>query len=606
MPHLKHFSSKYHARFEFEPGTRYEQDFIIYDAILDRERQIVIEDLYRPDLNDYFSALPFNLDGVSYGWDISFFPSGLNISEEWATNVSNNVDLTGVGVHPRIFNTRKINSIGQSFTLFNTYDSELGFPERTGKFNLDGYNSYFRWTSVLLSPRHILMCGHCFAGFCNLTEFDYRGAKAVWRNTAFMGKNNRVYKAFNTEEEAIAAAQAGTFRLLRCGGQISPDNCDSCNISQEFILLELPDDGWIDTDQVKYYNKIIKFNSTANNTIVYGIRGSGHVVQKLKFYYAEELPGSFIELTEDEDYINSTRGEVGVGDSFSPVFVNFNGETVLVHAALNEVVYFDDNFFQLVNEFMKSSGYSIIPIVQGIASQDKINYTNISYFNFQEKTFLNDKKYASRFLENERKSNLGIEIAFKPGTMLQASELNEVQDNFCKQYTFSNNILSNAICANLKNNYKIYDNLLFDNSDEAQMRFLTFKKYFFIDLINESINYNGPVAYRDMNSQLLYFNYIGLISRYNRGLNRISIVIDTYVYRASYLSDELSFYLSDYADRISYLDYENERVDMLTNVEYTIVPETRSYVSLGYGEGDDPIRPIYSSTGEYIGNIAIQ
>ncbi|MEY4572422.1 MAG: hypothetical protein RLZ10_1661, partial [Bacteroidota bacterium] len=96
--------------------------------------------------------------------------------------------------------------------------------------------------------------------------------------------------------------------------------------------------------------------------------------------------------------------------------------------------------------------------------------------------------------------------------------------------------------------------------------------------------------------------------RYERGLNRISIVIDTYVYRASYLSDELSFYLSDYADRISYLDLENERVDMLTNVEYTIVPETRSYVSLGYGEGDDDdsIRPIYSSTGEYIGNIALE
>jgi len=393
MAHLKNFSSKYHARFEFGPGTRYGSPYIINDPETGQDRQIVLDDLYNEELNYHFSDI-VNDNGFLIGRRISFEPIRLNSATEYAQNISVNVDLTGVSARPRTFDANLIPGNGQFFDQNDATSHELGYPDRTGFFNLDNYNSWLTWQAILLTPRHILMCGHCYSTFCNLTGGDYKGARTLWPNFRFIGKNNQVYRPFNTEEEAVAAAENGTFRLLRCTVQSQECLCydSSINYSYEYNLIELPNSNWVDLNQVKCYSKIVKHGEISNNTKTYSVRGSGHVVVKGK-----SIGESSNSLTEAEDFINAGTNRQFTGDSFSSGFINLNNETVLAYISA-EAVRFTDEFFETANEFMKSSGYSLEPLIVGFQSGEIAETYQITYFDFNQNTFLNDKKYASRFL----------------------------------------------------------------------------------------------------------------------------------------------------------------------------------------------------------------
>ncbi|MEY4572421.1 MAG: hypothetical protein RLZ10_1660 [Bacteroidota bacterium] len=605
MAHLKHFSSKYHARFEFGPGTRYGSPYIINDPETGQDRQIVLDDLYNEDLNYHFSD-QVNDNGFLIGRRISFEPIRLNSATEYAQNISVNVDLTGVSARPRTFEANLIAGNGQFFSQ-NSEQAELGFPLRKGKFNLDNYNSWLTWQSILLTPRHILMCGHCYSTFCDLTGGDefitHKGARTLWPNFVFIGKNNQIYRPFNTEEEAVAAADNGTFRLLRCAATYTTQqcNCPESNgtYQQIFNLVELPNADWVDVNQVKYYDKIIKYKNIFDNTILYTVRGSGHVVVKEK-----SISDGLLYLTEEEDPINAGPGELVTGDSFSGTFTNLNNETVLA-GIQSEAVRFTDEFFDRANEFMKSSGYSLKPAVAGFQSYDLIpsKPINSSFFSNQN-TFLNDEKYDSRFLKHDSEGRGIIQIGFKPGTNLQASELNEMQDNFSKQYTLSNTILSDLIAGNLKNNTKMYDAVFDEAVTNFKIRYITFKKYFTLNiLLPTNIEYIGPLAIRDINSQFLIFDKNKTI--FSVKVNgRIAEVYNFYYYKNTDLSDKLSFYLSESGDRIVYMSITDDRI---TDVEYELynkasnsdMPNSGGYSVIVGGS----LRNLYSSIGEFFGTV---
>jgi len=547
MPHLKTFSRLHHGRFsEYDKGLTGSQPYLIDDD--GTQRQIEIDDLYNPDLNFHFSdqtvSRIINDQEVIGGRRISFKPKTINNSPEFSENVP--VDLTGCSITPKVFDTKHYESQFWEFYDESTQDSEYNEPSRKGEFNFDNYNSFLRWSTVLISPRHMLMCGHCYNDFCDLTSNDYLGTNLVYSYTQFLGKNNQIYKPFNNLQEAKNAADNNTLRILRCDTTLQ---CNACVFSgTQFILVEFPNSDWIDTEQVKTYQKIVVENNLPDNYPVYVLRGSGHVV----------IPGLSISTNNYTSYtgtINDILPFTWTGDSFSPVFLQYNGETILGYI-VDETINFTDEFIDSINNFMNSSGYQIEKIYIELNELNNPNINTSSYFNLNTNLILEDPKYASKFKQHELNNKKIFNIGFVPGVQLQAAELNELQDNFTKQYTISNKLLSELIVSHIKKNeYVMYDN--FKSYNES---ILYRRKYLYqIDYTRKKAILDGPCAIK-FKSNLIYFDNIK---------DNIAFEIpfvrnygDTTKNNNPYYSDELAFFLSDSAHRIQLIS-QNDNIEEL-------------------------------------------
>lgn len=542
MAHLKTFSRLHHGRFsEYDKGLTAGQAYIINDNGI--ERQIEIDDLYNPDLNFHFSdqTVPRLINGVEIlgGRRISFDPKTLNTSQEFLENIP--VDLTGCSVSPKIFDTKAYSA--QVWKFYDTGDtnqfSEYNHENRSGVFNFDNYNSFLRWTSILISPRHVLMCGHCYSQLCSPTDFDNQLSKLFYINSQFLGKNNVYYRGFQNLQQAIDLGASGNLRFLRCGtasiGSSSCPTCEDIPRPQSFILLELPNDTWLDTSQVKVYNKIAVNRFVPTGYPIYMLRGGGHVV----------VPRLYPNYSYT-DTINDSTNSVWTGDSHSPVLLNYLNETILGPRVQSEEIFFDEDIIDYMNEFMAPTGYQLEKIYIGAPDETPPgNYGNdTSFFTLNYDTLLGKPEYGSRFKTNELIGKKIQNIGFIPGVQLQASELNEIQDNFTKQYTIFNSMLSDMIITHIKQP----TTTLFQKMNDYLNSILYMKKY--LTLSNQNLYIlNGPIAYRKIDNLIYYENFV-LNELLPSNPNIVRYLLDTTGNNNLYYKDELTFLLGDSANRI--------------------------------------------------------
>lgn len=539
MAHLKTFSRLHHGRFsEYDKGLTAGQAYLIDDN--GTQRQIEIDDLYNPDLNFHFSDQTVEriISDVPIvgGRRISFSPKTVNTSPEFLENIP--VDLTGFSVTPKVFDTKHYTTQSWRFYESNdTVSSEYGYTERTGVFNFDNYNSFLRWSAILISPRHVLLCGHCYNQLCDPTVFDDQLSKLFYANTQFLGKNNVYYRAFQNQQQAIDLGKSGNLRFLRCGSSnIGSSSCPTCGDiprPQSFILLELPNDTWIDTTQVKVYNKVAVNRFVPTGYPIYVLRGSGHVVVP-KLYPEDSYTGT----------INDSTNFAWTGDSNSPIVLNYLNETILGPRVISEEILFDEDIIDYMNEFMALTGYQLEKIY--IAAPESVpgNYgSDTSFFTLNYDTFLEKPEYGSRFKTNELINKKMQNIGFIPGVQLQASELNEIQDNFTKQYTIFNSMLSDMIITNIKD----ATTTLFQKMNDYSTSILYKKKY--LTKTQNGYRLDGPVAYKKLDNLIYYENlFLGRLIPSNTNIPRY--LSDTTGDVNPYYKDELTFFLGDSANRI--------------------------------------------------------
>lgn len=539
MPHLRTFSRLHHARFgEYNKGLTGGQPYIIDDN--GNNRQIEIDDLYNPQLNYHFSdqTVERDIQGqlITGGRRISFMPKAYNSSKEFQDNIGQYVDLTGISVIPKIFDSFNYPSIGWSFFSTDTVTSEYNEPDRKGVYNFDNYNPFLRWQGILLTPRHIIACGHCYSLTCETISQD-QAFNLVLTVSVFMGKNDVIYRPFSTLQSVRDAYANGNLKLTFC----KPPSylCGTCPPGMKFLLIELPDDDWIDTTQVKYYNKLAVNNFIPKLYPSYLVRAAGHTICPV-MYPTQSYPIGDI---------NSLTNSFWTGDSFSALLLNYNNDTVLANIT-DEEIYFTEDFINYLNQNIKNTGYNITPIY--IASESTYNPADtFSYFNLSEDfIFNNDSKFKQHELLNKNIKNIG----FIPGVQLQAQELNELQDLFTSQLTYSNSYMGDLIINNIKNNGTLLKKISQNSNPSVVLKEKYIREY---SPTRRQGDHEGLYCCKQDNG-LLFYDYNIFTFNIDEGFSVIFINFETNL-EYQYYSDELSFYLTDSANRV--------------NIPYQMIPD---------------------------------
>ena len=574
MAHLKTFSRLHHCRFgEYRKGTLSGQPVIINDN--GNDRQLEIDDLYNPDYNYLFSdnvtLTPVNDVELLVGRRISFQPLEYNTSGEFNENIGKYIDHSGIAIQPKVFDSFQYQTNGgPSWNFYNISDDhEFENPQRLNLYNFDNYNPFLRWTAVLLSPRHVMMCSHCYVSFCTLSENDYNGAKTVNINLTFMGKNNQIYKPFPNQESLISAVDSGTLRMKRCDTPFSNATCSCGNTS--YTIIELPNDTWIDKNQVKYYDKVFVRNAIPHGYPVFSFLGAGNTIRPE--FFSPLLRRFF--YTEGINQVGSVPN--WTGDSAGPRLANYNGETCLVDLD-NEFFSFTENLINEINEFMKNSGHQITPIY--ISYEDlPSNFLGETetYFSTINDSILSNSPYGSRFSKNERENFKSINIGFIPGNQLQASELNELQDLFHKQITLSNKIISEMIIDNIKSDTVLFKNVSQTNDPVLLIKRNTYDSLFLDDGGIVTTIGSGVFPLKPDSNLLFYEKFNNLEFKFRGDPRAYSVYLNYSSNKQKPdLSDELTYFLSDSAHRIYYqkeiiggFDFETFAFNFVFNDEYS-------------------------------------
>jgi hypothetical protein len=330
-----------------------------------------------------------------------------------------NIDWSGLHVRPRGFigygwsdsnNDGTIDALsqfspggfGNNSTCFN-----VGCPP--GDFSkAENYNYWNNgaFAAILISPRHLLVCRHYAGDGINLTM-----------SINFIGKDGTIYPS-------KTARKAATFGFLNSTDQASGVITLS-QYSNDYFIYRL-DTALTSEEQqnIKIY-PLVKYSAIPPSTPCFIQDPNGKLRMKLVngFSYGQPI---LADYPSTDPNIPQIAG-VHVGDSGSPCLIYLNGETCFL-ANLNggEFVY-EQNLVPLREYVFQDSGYTI-PEVDGGFTPD-----TIPDIQFIEKTTpLSQFPYLSRFSASIQSLNFE-RIGYNRGSQVQASELNEIQENFYNQ-----------------------------------------------------------------------------------------------------------------------------------------------------------------------------
>jgi hypothetical protein len=440
MPHLFTFSFSKHSLYTYDESSYYDSSaklapaYAVVDGV--PRRYNLTQDITNPSAN--FSGSAFR--------QYVFPQLAYNNNPIFRSNFFDQVDITGVSIRP---------------ASIREFSGNLSFPDENGNvgiYNYDNWNSNFH-TLVLLTPRHALMCGHCW-NYCNqavhaIDPEDFTQCCCaddnvpcgicdpgevppfivnLYTSLKWMNKDNQIIEPFNnlTIQEFYQAFLAKDYTKIPRIRNLSDSNFGG----RDVFLLEFPFDISTPSNKIKYYNKIILQTAIPNDSIVYVIKGSnvGYRLKKI---------GLSIENSVNDGLNNSFIG-AWKGDSGSPIFIR-DGDGSTVFAGVLASYGMTIGLVSDIITFIRAgnSGYEDkIIIYLDVESSDPPVLATQYFGNANTFSILGGNEYLSRFSTNELTNKNYNEIAFMPGNALQASELNEMQDLFHRQITLSNKFLS--------------------------------------------------------------------------------------------------------------------------------------------------------------------
>lgn len=371
-----------------------------------------------------------------------YYPNGYNQTGFWNENLNFNLDFSGKASRPRRFGAthqgayHNFGLVGCPWAdAIRNQDYDNIPPEYIPLIQNIGFWNYGLPTGILISPRHALLCGHCYGG-------------QSW-TFVFTLKNNQVIEVIGdrvkrSDGNELILGDTSTFRLREDLSQYV--NAGLLTYYNDYVDLE--DQQNFDDYNQTYSTSLLEKEDAP---ISWVIDGGDRVYRQASFFIAnsdiyDQIYYDWSSVPLPKKYHPNEVGnvQVFVGDSGSPTFVYDKNSQKVIFVTnqygggsnhVYENAFLSSNRSNLEAE-LNSFGYFLNPLRISDLSLAKVK--ELQPYSVQETI-----ESSIITINTSTPINNYSHIGFLPGNSLQSSELNEIQERFYLDQTLYNSFLFN-------------------------------------------------------------------------------------------------------------------------------------------------------------------